>query len=104
MKWIDARKQLPKPGVDVLICQNSIFNDYQMIMVGNYVPKHFEENNDSEDWFDYDEKTDTYYLPEGWYENQWNWGEYARISIGEGVTHWMPLPEKPNKEKQDETI
>lgn len=42
---------------------------------------------------DYDEKTDTCYWPEGWYE--WNQFEETHWRVEEEVKHWMPLPAAP---------
>lgn len=49
----------------------------------------------TEAWDDceYDEGTDTYYCPEGWYEN--NEAEETHWQVEGEVTHWMPLPASP---------
>lgn len=42
---------------------------------------------------EYDEETDEYYCPEGWYE--WNEHDEVLWAIDYPVTHWMSLPELP---------
>jgi hypothetical protein len=45
----------------------------------------------------YDESSDTYYDPQGWYELVDNWGEFSHILVTAGVVKfWMrsaPLPQ-----------
>lgn len=47
---------------------------------------------------DYDEATDTYYIPEGWYELIENWDEYSFVALNAFtvITHWLPLPASPS--------
>lgn len=69
------------------------------IIVAHYIEKH-KEVADTEDteWLDYDETTDEYYYPAGWYENIDNWPDYSFIKVNEGIiTHWRPLPSMPPK-------
>lgn len=53
---------------------------------------------DPEGWADYDEATDEYYCPEGWYEEtnceicEVGYRQYT----GSALTGWMPLPEVPD--------
>lgn len=50
---------------------------------------------------DYDEETDAFYFPEGWWEIIENWGDYEYVAICDHVTAWMPKP-KPFEEEKDE--
>ena len=95
MKWINVKDQMPTCKV-LATYKNSC--GMNRIVVASYFNKFEEESSgDCEGWDEYDEATDCYYIPEGWYEQQDNWGEYASIHIHEGeVTHWMPLPEPPS--------
>lgn len=64
------------------------------------IEKFQEENNqdDYAEWCDYDEETDAYYSPAGWYECIDNWGEFSSIMVNEGEPdYWMNLPPPPNK-------
>ncbi len=54
-----------------------------------------EDYNDS-DWCDYDEATDTYYCPEGWYEQIKNWDELSAVHISDMTpVLWQQLPALP---------
>jgi hypothetical protein len=93
MEWISVSEQMPDCGNVLLTYKNSLGKC--RIVVGRYIKKHTEETDD-EDFFE--EWGEVYYTPEGWYENQDNWGDYAMIFIHEGeVTHWMPLPPPPTE-------
>ena len=44
----------------------------------------------------YDEDTDCYYDPEGWYECMDNWDQFRAIMVHEGeVSHWMAMLDGP---------
>ncbi len=45
----------------------------------------------NEEWCDYKEETDEYFVPEGWYED--NTSSETDYAIDFKVTHWQPLPE-----------
>lgn len=63
-----------------------------------WVPKHTVEDTESEAEFcDYDEKTELYYWPEGWYEAPVEGETWTHLS--DTVTHWMPLPPLPPSER-----
>lgn len=97
-EWVSVKERLPENNVHVLLaCKCGI---------GSYVcdgfhtekystPTEFYEDIDA----DYNEETDEYYFPEGWWEVIKNWDDYSCVSIEDTVTHWMPLPEPP---KEDE--
>jgi hypothetical protein len=52
---------------------------------------------DSDSTADYDEQTDEYFWPAGWYEVVDNWDELTHIAIHEGeVTQWTHLPAAPD--------
>lgn len=93
--WISVKDAMPDSGKKVLATyKNSLGND--RIIVGNFVERFTEETGVDDDWFEYSEETDEYYLPAGWYEQQDNWDEYGSIFVNEGeITHWSPLPKLP---------
>jgi len=56
----------------------------------------FDWNNED---FEYDEKSDSFVIPEGW----WEYPVYSESfsAVDDFVTHWLPLPQPP-KEDADE--
>ena len=97
MNWIKVCEQKPPSNKSVLIRQKTGYKDNSVTVIGKYLEKYQEEAGDSDCWefCDYHKEQDEYFYPEGWYENQWNWDDYASIHISEEVTHWMLLPEAP---------
>ena len=93
--WTSVAKALPKSGVKVLACYRNRLGNLRRIRAMWTAAK--TEEADSDDAHEeYDEATDTYYVPEGWYECIDNWGDYSSVAVTEGeVTHWMPLPQPP---------
>lgn len=94
--WVDVQDRLPTSGLKVLAIQKTNYLQNRVTIVGHWVEKFSEEAGDSE-FDDYCEEKDEYYLPEGWYEDQYNWGEYAAIKVNDDadITHWRLLPDKP---------
>lgn len=95
LAWTSVTKALPKSGVVVLACYRNRLGNLRRIRAMWTAAK--TEEADSDDAHEeYDEATDTYYVPEGWYECIDNWGDYSSVAVTEGeVTHWMPLPQPP---------
>ena len=57
------------------------------------------------EWGIYDEEKDDYIIPEGWWENrQFTPDDVYNSPIDCEVTHWMPLPELPNEDKEENKI
>lgn len=86
----------PKPGVPVIVFVTKVYGDKTRKLRAQYAARHtLELGDDQEPWGDdcYDEETDTYYCPEGWYET--NEFEETNWHIDGEVTHWMPLPAPP---------
>ena len=100
--WIPVAERLPENNVHVLLsCRTYGGNKY--VCDGFHTekfstPTEFYEDIDA----DYNEETDEYYFPEGWWEVIKNWDDYSCVAIEDTVTHWMPLPEPPEPPKEDE--
>ncbi len=91
--WIDVKESLPDKDC-LAFYKNS--HGIGRIVKAFYAREFQYAQDPSEEFQDYNEENDTYYLPSGWYEVVVNWYEYSSIAIHEGVvTHWMPLPEYP---------
>lgn len=101
-QWISVKDRLPDNEQDVLVC---VEREYYA-KPGQYirfVTKAFYTDGRSytEDsayyWddcnFEYDERLDSYIIPEGWWETADYIEEFRAVS--DSVTHWMPLPELP---------
>lgn len=94
-------KNMPENGRNVLAYYVNNSGNYRIVKAF-YAALYAIESGYDDDLNDseYDDKTDTYYFPEGWYEVIDNWPDYSCVRINEGdVTHWMPLPEPPAKEE-----
>ena len=84
--WIALPGALPEPGVPVLLDIGKKYPIRAMWAAKFTV----EAADDDTDWGEYDEATDTYYCPEGWYE--WNEHEEIHWAVTETPRAWMPLP------------
>jgi hypothetical protein len=93
-KWISVKDRLPEPGVKVIAYFLNEFGKHRRIMAMYAPPKTVEAETDDE-WCDYDEKTDNYYIPCGWYEH--NEFDETHWGIDNNITHWMPLPKPPGE-------
>lgn len=89
--------RLPKPEKNVLVWHATPRRGNAIVAI--WVPKHhIEDNSDSDNggWeTEYDEDTDMYYWPEGWYSSNY---EEETHWVLENVTHWQPLPGAPEEE------
>ena len=84
--WTKLPGQLPEPGTPVLL---DIGKQYPIRAM--WAAKHtVEAADDDTDWAEYDEATETYYCPEGWYE--WNEHEEIHWAVTETPRAWAPLP------------
>ena len=85
--WTKLPWQLPEPGMPVLL---DIGKEYPIRAM--WAAKHTLEvgMEDDSGFGEYDETTDTYYCPEGWYE--WNDHEECHWCVTETPRAWAPLP------------
>ena len=96
--WISVKDRLPESGVHVLLCCEMQRHGGEI--AGKYVcDGYYAEANKiiaggfpDECDCEYSEEDDEYYLREGWYEVIKNWDDYNSVTVGDFVTHWMPLP------------
>ena len=105
-RWIPVTEKMPDNEVDVLICvERRHYSDPGKFI--RFVVKAFhtdgQHNTEDSDYawttdymdMEYDEESDAYIIPEGW----WECVEYGEefCAVSDFVTHWMPLPEPPEE-------
>lgn len=93
-QWQPIESGLPQSGATVLACYKNSNGHLRRIRARWIAAKSCEASQDS-DFGEYDEVSDTYYDPEGWYEQIDNAVDYSAMFVSEEVTHWMSLPEAP---------
>ena len=101
-RWVRCEDEMPKSGTHVLACcEVRGIGGYRSRYVcdafhtdAKSIPCQYSDDIDSE----YDDETDEYYFPEGWWEVIKNWDDYSCVAISDFVTHWMPLPEPPKED------
>lgn len=95
MNWTHVNEAMPQSGEVVLA---SYVNEYgqRQYVVGHYLARFTHLSDYEDDYHEYSEELDNYFLCEGWYEQQLNWDDYGYICIREGtVDYWAPLPAVP---------
>lgn len=95
--WIKTIERMPEPGRAVfVVCVGDYGARPRFINRAMWVPAKHAQSSEESDIGEYDEDTDTYYDPEGWYELVSHWDEYSALGMSSvTVTHWMDLPELP---------
>ena len=101
--WIPVTKRLPK-------CEEEV---YIQTKNGTITTATYEDGtmpNEESTWnwtdidFDYDEETDTYLVPEGWWEyRHYNPDDVYNNMVDEEVVAWMPLPDPFKEEEHEQT-
>ena len=96
-QWIPVSDALPAPEQEVLI-----ITERDIITTAIYEDGTITDEDSCWFWtdmdFDYDEETDTNYIPAGWWEyRHFNIDEVFNSEVDKKVLAWMPLPE-PYKE------
>lgn len=95
--WVPVAERMPDSGETVLACYRNSAGKWRRIRAMWVAAKSCESSPES-DIGEYDEATDCYYDPEGWYEKIDNWPEYTACTVDEGeVSHWMPMPAPPQE-------
>lgn len=98
--WVSVNEKLPKLETEVLIVCDC--GGYKFVAPAIYEDGTMLSQDSSWNWYDiesyglYDETTDDYFVPEGWWENrQFCPDGVYNCPVDCAVTHWMPLPEPP---------
>ena len=88
---VSVAEAMPAPGVTVLAYYKNELGMPRRVRAEWHAAKTVEANIEG-DIGEYDEATDAYWVPEGWYEQIDNWDDYSEVFISNEVTHWTPLP------------
>lgn len=93
--WINATDSKPPPGRIVLAHYRNALGKSRIVRA-QWIAENTVESgdNDLDEVGEYNEADDTFYLPEGWWEQIDNWDDYSQVWMHHNVTHWtyMPLP------------
>ena len=93
---VPVNERLPRPSVKVLA---HYFNGLgkERTICAIWVPaKTRSDSYGDDDFTEYDEESDTFYWPEGWYETIENWDDLGYVKVDEGeVIYWQPIPKLP---------
>lgn len=100
LRWIPVKERMPKAEQPVLVVY--MFGDKPMVTKAIYEDGTILSDDSFLNWSEiweygnYDEESDSYFIPRGW----WEYGDFAEFNNGINypITHWMPLPEPPEEE------
>lgn len=103
--YVSVKDKMPEDGKYVIATYINDSGNRRKI-IGRFVEQYsWESVNDDDEYNEYCEEDDGYYLCEGWYEQQDNWDDYGSIFVHEGdVDYWMEIPsfsEDQLREKSD---
>jgi hypothetical protein len=90
-KWISVEERLPESGIFVFANIKEIKHPIRAF----YAAPNSVEGSCEDEISVYNEETDCYWLPEGWYKAN-ECGE-AYWFVYNNITHLMPLPEPPDR-------
>lgn len=103
--WISVKDRPPEPETEVFIYaevrrDDKVIGHVTTTAIYEDGTIHTEESiwnwDDINYWGTYDEETDDYIIPEGWWEERhYNDDDTRNLQVDDFVTHWMPLPEPP---------
>ena len=102
MNWINIKDQQPESKSIVMVFFKNKYGK-KHITIAQYVSyrtvlaEDFLNDECDESFMDYDEENDCYWIPEGFYEYQYE--PEINYFLTEEVLYWMPLPEYPEEEQ-----
>lgn len=99
--WISVKDRLPETKTRVLVSfQNNsgkcLTTCAEYIAPRTVLMEDYVHEDQKYEFFDYDEESDTYWTPSGFYE--WSYESEINYQLTETVTHWIPLPKPPKGE------
>lgn len=105
-QWIPSSERLPEPEVEVLaVCERE---GYRFVVPAIHEDGTLLTQDSAWNWNEiweygvYDEESDDYFIPEGWWENrQFTPDDVYNCIVDCPVLYWMPLPEPPEVKRND---
>lgn len=98
-QWISVDERLPECETEVFVLAVSSYGN-KTVTTAIYEDGKMPEDESAWSWedveMDYNEETDQYIIPCGWWEYR-HYGEYLNFAVDDKVTHWMSLPELPKE-------
>ena len=95
--WTKISDELPQSGRTVLAFYRNEHGMPRIVRAAWVLANTEEAGSDNDDFSVYNEADDTFYWPEGWYEQIDNLDDYSSAKIYQGEpSHWMPLPQPPD--------
>lgn len=105
-QWISVEDRLPDAESEVLAVCNR--NGFHFVCPAIYEDGAVLTQDSIWSWYDlgnygtFSEENDDYFIPEGWWENrQFTPDDVYNSPVDCPVTHWMPLPELPDRSEED---
>jgi hypothetical protein len=93
---VAVSERLPEPNIKVLAHYFNVLGKGRTICAIWVPAKTRSDSYGDDDFTEYDEETDKFYWPEGWYEAIENWDDLGWVKVDEGeVVYWQPLPKWP---------
>lgn len=100
LKWISVNDQMPETEQRVLAFYKNCYDKKRIEAACYFTAKTIKVEDyfthDYDDFGEYDEVNDCYWVPEGWYEDSWE--SETCWTLSEKITHWMPFPSVPENE------
>lgn len=90
-KWNNIKDGTPPALINVIvrIKSNSMNFDNSDFMIAHYIPKFMEEYHGEDNWCDYDESRDMWFVKEGWYASTTYIGDdISSYFIDEEIIEW----------------
>ena len=93
---VAVSERLPEPSVKVLAHYLNGLGKGRTICAIWVPAKTRSDGYHDDDYTEYDEESDAFYWPEGWYEAIENWDDFGYVRVDEGeVIYWQTLPTWP---------
>lgn len=96
MVWIPCSERLPDTSRKVIAYYKNEYGKDRQVMAF-YAGKFAVESGSDDEYMEYCEGDDAYYLPAGWHEAIENWDDYSSVVISCEITHWKERDVYPGR-------